>query len=277
MWKETSTQSHLKTFNHFNTIPDEILLNILSQPVLDLKSLASITAVSKRFHSLGLHVIIFNYLRTMQLSTLIDQEGHGQFTTTYDYDAFDEKMMGVTFKSILPISKRYYSSNEAPTLRCASIVYQSNHDMNPARFEAFEPNTNTNSSKKSEKYSNGTPSKLVFRSSKPPTSRIPVIHIRNRKIQGHKQGVHRLLVTRILPFSNYPIHMNTSVAERRFSWEFSYRIKKLENTKHSDAKNEYYFTPLQLTININHLIALESSNEKLNKKIKRWLNDLLHW
>ncbi|KAI8878535.1 hypothetical protein K501DRAFT_195622 [Backusella circina FSU 941] len=224
MWRKSSSQFNIKKFAQFDLLPDEILLNILLQPVLDLKSLATITAVSKRFYHLGLHVIICNYLKTIQLSTLIDQEGHGQFTTSYTFDAFDEKMMSATFKSIYPKSKRYYSSKESPTLRYASIDYQLDSDTKLTGLETL-------------KYNN---------------------------------------ITRIFPFSNHPIHKNMSVAERRFSWEFSYQITKLKNNNGSDTKNEYYLTPLQLTLHINHLIKLESNNEKFNKKIKKWMNSFIH-
>ncbi|KAI9013412.1 hypothetical protein CLU79DRAFT_838796 [Phycomyces nitens] len=129
-WKKTcfptSTSVTKQTFNMattLNCLPDEIVLHIFE--CLDFHTLYGLVQVSRRFRRLAFYALEHYALPHIQLVTLIDQEGHGQWKAFHKFSGLDPHTFRATFTtSSMTPARRYKSSSTiaAPVVRTLSLL-----------------------------------------------------------------------------------------------------------------------------------------------------------
>lgn len=112
----------LNTCSQFDRLPDEMIIQILLQPILDLETLGKVIGVSSRMYHLGVHVLNQYRLPSIQLSLMIDQEGRNKMTSQFRVERLDPVRLSVYFTCINKKSRRYYSSKASPFIRTMAIT-----------------------------------------------------------------------------------------------------------------------------------------------------------
>ncbi|KAI8365437.1 hypothetical protein EDC96DRAFT_429471, partial [Choanephora cucurbitarum] len=104
-------------------LPDEILIEILSQPILSLNTLQVIQSVSNRMHSLCNYVLRHKRLPAIYLDVSMDQEGKSRVTSVFQLHQLSSDNANLHFKPLRPhVSKRYYTDKAAPVIRLVRMT-----------------------------------------------------------------------------------------------------------------------------------------------------------
>lgn len=238
--------------------PDEIIILILTQHVIDLRSLKVLMSVSSRMRRLCIHVLKCNRLPAMQISLTVDQEGKSKVTSRFEFSHFCPLSLNTLFTSNKPTARRYYTDKAYPVIRSMAIE------------DACHIRPSSESIVSSSVTLVGSDSSSVAKQpsyTTEPFGSIPVYHLGNaKKLSAQKEGFHILQVS--------PRSTN-----HESSWKLAYRITDKQ-------KPEYSLTPINITIGFEHLLKLDALNadtsnniEKIHytktiNKIKNWVNRL---
>lgn len=106
----------------FDRLPDEMLIQILVQPILDLETIGQVIGVSLRMYQLGVYVLNQYRLPSLQLSLMIDQEGRNKMTSQFKVARLDPNSLSVYFACLDTKPRRYYTSKASPFIRTMSIT-----------------------------------------------------------------------------------------------------------------------------------------------------------
>ncbi|KAI7869475.1 hypothetical protein BDF14DRAFT_1781653 [Spinellus fusiger] len=108
----------------FYRLSNELILYILQQPTIDLKTLYTMSRLSKRFHSLAICALKVYRLPHIRLMVGTDQEGRGKATTCFRFQSLDSTHLTATFVATTLDPKRYCrnKSKEPPILRHISMT-----------------------------------------------------------------------------------------------------------------------------------------------------------
>ncbi|KAL7309766.1 hypothetical protein PS15m_010609 [Mucor circinelloides] len=104
-----------------NTFPDEIIIQILAQPAIDLRTLGAIMTVSSKLRRLVLHVLMVYRLPTLLLALTVEQEGKSRITTNYRFSYFCPTSLTILLTADKPKTRRYYTSKACPVVRSMAI------------------------------------------------------------------------------------------------------------------------------------------------------------
>ncbi len=110
-----------------STLPDEIIICILSQSIIDLNTLGQLVNVSRRVRHLALHIFNQYRLPYLQLSITIDQEGKNRIISKFQIDNIDPTNLSITFNNTTDRPRRYYSNRALPMIR--SILMTDKYDL----------------------------------------------------------------------------------------------------------------------------------------------------
>ncbi|KAL9556794.1 hypothetical protein MBANPS3_001692 [Mucor bainieri] len=105
-----------------DTFPDEIIIQILSQPALDLRTLGTLMTVSDKLHRLVIHVLAVYRLPGLQLALTVEQEGKSRITTNYTLARFDSTSLTICMVAHDPKPRRYYTSKACPVVRSMALL-----------------------------------------------------------------------------------------------------------------------------------------------------------
>ncbi|KAL0084025.1 hypothetical protein F4703DRAFT_1858101 [Phycomyces blakesleeanus] len=129
-WKKTGsptsasvTRQALSAAPTLDCLPDEILLRVFEY--LDFHTLYGLVQISRRFRQLAFYALEHYALPHIQLVTLIDQEGHGQWRAVHRFSGLDQHTSRATFTtSSMTPARRYKSSSTiaAPVVRTLSLL-----------------------------------------------------------------------------------------------------------------------------------------------------------
>lgn len=236
-------------------LPDEIIIHIISQPVLELNTLGRLVHVSKRIRHLALHVFSQYRLPSLQISLTIDQEGKNRIVSTFQVDNVDPTNLSVTFNNTGKRPRRYYSNRALPIIR--NMIMTDNYSSNKISdamndSSLYDFSSDDSSSYNSKEYA-------VQKESLLPRSTTNDIgdtrnnggHIINRKIQKKKEGLHILHVSR-----------------NPASWKLCYEITQRQG-------HEYYVLPSAIKIQLGQLLLLEEVEKQKSKKL--WPLNIMKW
>ncbi|KAF1802108.1 hypothetical protein FB192DRAFT_1248067, partial [Mucor lusitanicus] len=101
--------------------PDEIIIQVLSQRTMDLRTLATVMAVSARLRRLVIHVLAMYRLPDLQLALTVEQEGKSRITTSYEFGRFNSTSLTVVMVAHQPKARRYYTSKASPVVRSMAL------------------------------------------------------------------------------------------------------------------------------------------------------------
>ncbi|KAG2205913.1 hypothetical protein INT46_002533 [Mucor plumbeus] len=244
----------LNTAATLDIFPDEIIILILTQQILDLRSLKVLMSVSSRMRQLCNHVLKYNRLPAMQLSLTVDQEGKSKVTSKFEFSHFCPLSLNTLFTSNQPTARRYYTDKAYPVIRSMAIedtCHVQSSSESVASSSATLVGSDSSSVAKQPSYTTT------------PFNSIPVYHLGNaKKLSAQKEGFHILQVS--------PRSTN-----HESSWKLAYRI----TDKH---KPEYFLTPINITIGFEHLLKLDALNTDTNNNIERMhyaktVNKMKNW
>lgn len=123
--KTPKTQARCNS--QFDRLPDEMIIQILSQAILDLETLGRVIEVSSRMYQLGVHVLNHYRLPSIQISLMIDQEGRNKMTSQFKATRLDPNL-SVFFSCLEKRPRRYYASKASPVIRTLSMMdHYTNH------------------------------------------------------------------------------------------------------------------------------------------------------
>ncbi|ORE07615.1 hypothetical protein BCV72DRAFT_335059 [Rhizopus microsporus var. microsporus] len=216
----SQNESMLK--GRFNDLPDEVIVIILSDPVLDLETLYNMMKISQRIFHLVHHVFVKYRLPALDVVVCIDQEGRNRSTTQFGIQDFNLDKHCITFTPCTPTSRRYYADKQAPAMRFTMIT------------DGYYTPTDTNLTSKRDNavinrnHAECTEERMMYCKVKMESQ-----SQRLRKI--NKQGHHYI--------------NRTSSLQRSTRWEFGYQISHV-------VHKEYYLLPLYLEIHLDFLIQL---------------------
>ncbi|CEP12184.1 hypothetical protein [Parasitella parasitica] len=231
-------------------LPDEIIILILSECVIDLKTLTSLMSVSSRLRCLSIHVLAHYRLPATSLLITIDQEGKSKVTTQFEFSHFCPESFNTLYTSNHPTARRYYIEKAYPVVRSMSIkgtcLVQPLSASSSTTFVgsdrpllAKQPSCTTKLSDPALVYHYGNP----------------------KKLSAQEEGFHILQVS---PYST----------NHGSFWKLAYRV----TNKH---KPEYYLTPVNISIGFKHLLklnALNSGDFNIEKApFKKTLNKVMSW
>lgn len=262
-------------------LPDELLLDILLQPVIDLKTLCAMTRTTPRLRFLVMGILRTYKLPHISLATATEQEGRCKVTVQYVFDSLDERTLCVRFLPLKSTPKRYRHDTTAavPILRhillsddnLAFPAYVEQQDRRPKRHESWITVDSQDSSDgvKAEKTDQAEERRPVKRSS-------------NRRVLPIKStGTHE-------------IHSNQRLATANGSscpaWQMMYyvsadgsappadaidtRASLLPQNRRSAGHGERYLTPLCLTI---HLSLMYQTAKKKRSLPHSWSVQAMRW
>ncbi|ORY91946.1 hypothetical protein BCR43DRAFT_497534 [Syncephalastrum racemosum] len=262
-------------------LPDELLLHILLQPVIDLKTLCAMTRTTPRLRFLVMGILRTYKLPHISFATATEQEGRCKATVQYVFDSLDERTLCARFVPLKSAPKRYRHDTTAavPILRhmllsddglaFPSCVEQ--EDRRPKRQGSWITVDSQDSGEgvKSEKSSHAEESRPVKRSS-------------NRRVLPIKStGAHEIHSNQRLPTVN-----GSSCP----AWQMMYYVSAdgsappadavgthaslLPQNKRGASHGERYLTPLCLTI---HLSLMYQSAKKKRSPPHSWSMQAMRW
>lgn len=173
----------LNNCSQFDRLPDEMIIQILVQPILDLDTIGQVIGVSSRMYQLGVYVLNQYRLPSIQLSLMIDQEGKNKMTSQFKVEHLDPIHLSVYFTCTDKRPRRYYSSKASPFIRTMSII----DHYNASTIDSFLDDVSI----KSKDFSVRDTNKII-----------------NRKIQIKQEGLHILQPKRRWKYS-YEISQKT--------------------------------------------------------------------
>lgn len=255
----------------FNSIPDEILVHILAQPMIDLLTLGSVMNISERFFQLAMRVLSHYRLPAIEMALSIDQEGKSRVTNRFEYSHFCNMTLNAVFVNPQPTPKRYYTNKAYPSVRLISMEdYYTCQEDDPVQLpspssSSFIPVlTDDDGNKKvslPKKRSHSADSISGIPQHVNMTSRSNT-KTQNHKLQAQKEGLHILQVIplqkRLFPLPN----MGSSA-----SWKMAYQISNKEN-------RAYFLTPINFCIPLEQLIRFE---QRENNKTSLGKNTMINW
>ncbi|KAI7893558.1 uncharacterized protein EV154DRAFT_393748, partial [Mucor mucedo] len=106
----------------FERLPDEIVIQILSQSIIDLETLGRVVGVSSRMYQLGVHVLNHYRLPSIQISLMIDQEGRNKMVSQFEVTRLDPINLSVYLTCTDKRPRRYYASKASPVIRTLSMT-----------------------------------------------------------------------------------------------------------------------------------------------------------
>ncbi|CAO3703259.1 unnamed protein product [Rhizopus stolonifer] len=118
---ESVSKTRKKRITSFNSLPDEIIILIISELISDPDTIHNIMMISKRMSDLSLHVLANHMLPVYSIETVIDQEGRNRTFTQFKFEGVNTETHSVSFIAISPSIRRYYTNKEAPTIRQAML------------------------------------------------------------------------------------------------------------------------------------------------------------
>jgi hypothetical protein len=271
-------------------LPDEILIHIISQSLLDLNDLGHVLEVSQRMCQLGLHVFIQYRLPSLKFAVSIDQEGRNRITSKFQFNQLDEVSLSISLICLGKTPRRYYSNKASPIIRSILITdtYHQQRQHKESSYNGSVPNSDTyisiqglasttddtdNFSFKS-KECDITPAEQLMKdyllsiptitstTTKENSRHHKKLNIINCKIQTRKEGLNSLQVPR------HPLilHNNSQV-----SWKFEYKISKQQ-------RHEYHLLPSNITIQLNQLLLLENNGRQQGQhQDRKWGSKMVGW
>lgn len=212
----------------FNNLPNEVIILILSQPILSIRTLYDMMKISKRIFDLCLHVLVHYRFPLYIIEASIDQEGHNRSVTSFSFLGVEAETMCIQFETKYPYPRRYYTNKEVPMIRRMMIRdLRHSRDAELSNLKLLE--------KEEGRTRIPLPSTIIA------NSKI-MIETKNRRIHKvQKEGVHNVQVFRLFPSPLLPVN--------RLAWKLEYHIER-------EAKKEYNLTPLYLDIQFNYFIQL---------------------
>lgn len=243
-------------------LPDEIIIRIISQPVLELSTLGKLMHVSKRIRLLALYVLKQYRLPLLQISLTIDQEGKNRIIGTFGVDNIDPTNLSVTFNNTGKRPRRYYSNRASPIVRNMIMTdnYASNENSDSVKdsslYDFSFDDSSSYSSSSGKEYTAQKESLLP----PPPCSstthdmgntRSSGRHTINHKIQKKKEGLYILNVSR-----------------NPASWKLCYEITQRQG-------HEYYVLPSTIKIQLGQLLLLEDIERQKTRKL--WPLNIMKW
>lgn len=242
--------------NHssFDQLPNEIIIHILSQPVIDLPTLGNILELSPRMKNLALHVLNQYRLPSLQIALQIDQEGKNRVTSRFQLDRFDSETLNVSMSCTNKRSRRYYSNRASPLIRTISI--KDTYCLQQSSDTAAIVDDDCASFKSKEDIA--ASAVVATQMTKKPVGGDTTHGGKvNRKISTKKEGLHILHV----------IH-NASKTKSSAFWRFAYQITQKQG-------DEYHLSPTHLIIPLNQLILLNKKHDKKRNKVVDWVRNCL--
>ncbi|KAI9260791.1 hypothetical protein BY458DRAFT_516299 [Sporodiniella umbellata] len=212
----------------FNNLSNEIIILILSQPVLTVHTLCNVMKISKRMFDLCLQVLVRYKLPLYTIEAYIDQEGHSRSMTDFSFQGIEPETMCILFEAKCPYTRRYYTNKEVPMIRRMMV-----------RDLCCSQDSERIVLKKREREKGRTriplPSRIIV------NTKI-VIETKSRKIHKvQKEGIHNVQVSRLFSSPLLPIN--------RLAWKFGYQIDQ-------KTRKEYNLTPLSFDIQFNYFMQL---------------------
>ncbi|KAI9279807.1 hypothetical protein BY458DRAFT_501744 [Sporodiniella umbellata] len=234
----STTKKNNKSLSRFDTLPDEIVLLILTELASDYQALYSMMKLSRRMSSLCFHVLSYHKFPYYTIEAVIDQEGHSRTFTQFDFGGVDVDTGSIYFLARAPVMRRYYTNKEAPTFRQIMLKnsnktlplnnkYTKNatEDQNPLEKLSIKDLSQKNETKDYPSAATANTFKVMIES-------------QNQKIHKvKKNGLHNVQLSR------------SHHAQSRFMWRFGYEIS-------NKVKKEYHFIPVHLDIHFSYLIKL---------------------
>ncbi|KAK4513746.1 POLIIIAc domain-containing protein [Mucor velutinosus] len=104
-----------------DTFPDEIIIQILLQPTMDLRTLIILMTVSSKLRRLAIHALTVYRLPRLQLLLTVEQEGKSRITTSYKFSLFHTTSLTVLLTAHHPKPRRYYTSKACPAVRSMAL------------------------------------------------------------------------------------------------------------------------------------------------------------
>lgn len=241
-------------------LPDEIIIRIISQPVLELNTLGKLMHVSRRIRLLALYVFGQYRLPSVQISLTIDQEGKNRIVSTFGVDNIDPTNLSITFNNTGKRPRRYYSNRASPIIR--NMIMTDNYSSNKNSSNVKSSSLYDFSSDDSSSYNSNEKEYAAQKESllTPPCSdtthdmgntRSSGGHIVNQKIQKKKEGLYIL-----------------NVSQNPASWKLCYEITQRQG-------HEYYVLPSTIKIQLGQLLLLEDTERQKSRKL--WPLSIMKW
>ncbi|KAI8080153.1 uncharacterized protein B0P05DRAFT_571296 [Gilbertella persicaria] len=248
----------------FDRLPDELMILILSQPVIALETLRNMQSISKRINQLVLHVLNYYRLPAIQIGISIDQEGKNRITTQFVFSQFCPITRTIRFILTQPQkARRYYTNKAIPVIRFLNTkdTYNMQQDIRYRRLS---------SASSSSPYQGETGEKQddVAKKTLPPRHSSPSLLIkkdengnklRNYRLQFQKNGIHTL--KKSAGFLNAPPY-----------FKLTYQISDKQHA-------EYYLAPIELYITFDHLVKEEGCQPNKHSTVQQmvnWIQKSLH-
>jgi hypothetical protein len=239
----------------FDRIPDEILVHILAQPILNLSTLSAVMHVSQRLYQLVMRVLVHYRLPAIEMALSIDQEGKSKVTNRFEFSHFCNMTLHAVFVNVQPIPKRYYTNKAYPVVRLMSMEDYYMHPVSQLHSEIKSSSSSFTIVQPVDEKTLGIKRTWSSDSIQQPVAMATDSNtkVQNYKLQAQKEGLHILQVTPLL------FQPNMS------SWKMTYQISNKE-------KHEYYLTPINICIKLEELIRFE---HKVIKKAP--MNKMINW
>lgn len=93
--------------DYLSALPDDLLIHLLRDPTLDFKTFYAVARTSRRMRAMVHQVLQCYILPSIQLATVIDQDGRGRWTTCFRFLSLDELTLTATFVPVTNAYKRY--------------------------------------------------------------------------------------------------------------------------------------------------------------------------
>lgn len=287
----------------FDRLPDEILIHILSQSIIDLYTLTQVLDVSQRMCQLSLFVLTQYRLPALKMAISLDQEGRNRITSKFCFDQLDCANLSIAMKCIAKTPRRYYSNKASPIIR--SITAKDNYLQGSPSHNHGSLSSTTTCISLQDQFSAGDDTDNVSFNSKEgsitasssatttaeqqhqikeevmlvlPSHSITAIaeensnkRLINRKIHTKKEGLHALQIP----------HSPLSLRNKRsqVSWKFEYEVSKQQE------RHEYHLLPLKITIELDQLLLLvegreerkDQQQEKSQQDSRKWGFNMMGW
>ncbi|KAI8979354.1 hypothetical protein BDF20DRAFT_869095 [Mycotypha africana] len=127
--KLTSSSSFL-----FDRLPDELIIQILCQPVIDFPTLRRMRCLSERMYRLCDHALQHALLPSTVLSVTIEQEGKSRISPLFNFMQFCQVTGHALFMSCQTLPRRYYADRANPVVRSLTIHNNYRHQHSVRRL-----------------------------------------------------------------------------------------------------------------------------------------------
>jgi hypothetical protein len=257
----------------FDRIPDEILVHILAQPIIDLPTLGIVMNLSERFRQLVMRVLCYYRLPAIEMALSIDQEGKSRITNRFEFSHFCNMTCNAVFVNAQPIPKRYYTNKACPVVR---LIAKEDYYMRASQLQSEMPPAPTSSSFMPVQQEDDCKEKALRTSQKRSHSYDSIIQkpaamstdsnskVQNYKLQAQKEGLHILQVT---PLQSRIFQLPNMGAS---SWRMAYQVSNKE-------RHEYYLTPTNFCIRLEQLFQFEQKANHINNKTPLGMNRMINW